>query len=176
MAYRGPWGTFIHIPKCGGVALRKYLKMRYSDNGDEIGGLHEILPNVDGLENPWTVVRHPAHWLLSYFTYCEDNAWIWRDRPTLVGDQFRFADGMFWPSFVAEVCTVNPGAVGKVFDLYCVPGVEVYRLEDINTVMGEHVPVIHTQDIKPVMTDAHWEMICEAEMGTLEKYGYDNQR
>jgi hypothetical protein len=172
----GPWGTYIHVPKCGGVAIKEFLRKTYGVKGEDVGENHSYLTSVEGAPNPWTAIRHPAEWLLSYFAYYETNGWRWEDLPIEVDKQFKYANGAFWPFFVKMVCERNPGAVGKVFDLYCIDGVTVHHLENINDVMGDYVPVKHTQDIKPVMTDEHWQMICEAEKETLERYGYSNQR
>ena len=173
MAFRGPWGTFVHIPKCGGVAMRKHLILKFKVNGEEIGMMHGI---PDDLTGAWTIVRHPANWLLSYYTYLFENRWRWADLPEQIAGWLSFADGLWWPQYVEAVCTEQPGVVGKVFDLYCKPGMQVFQLEKIDLIFDEPIPVIHETDNKPLMTDAHWDMICKAEAETLRKYEYNNNR
>jgi len=127
------------------------------------------------LVRAWTVVRHPGEWLLSYYAYIESREWHWPERPPEVDDLFRFADGMFWPTWVKAVTNQVPGAVGRVYGLYCVPGVKVYQMEHIDDIFSEPVPVKNVTEIKPVMTLGHWRMICAAEHDTPERYGYDDK-
>lgn len=170
MAYRGVWGTFYHIPKCGGVALRSFLRSHYHDPGTEIGNRHTLPQEDHDLTNAWTVVRHPAEWLLSYYAYVADHDWQWDDCPSEISDLFRFAEGMFWPMWVNAVA----GLAGKVYGLYCLPGMKVRRLEEIDKLLGEAIPAKNVTEIKPVMLLEHWKAICEAEHSTLVRYGYDD--
>ena len=178
MAYIGTWGTYYHIPKCGGTSIKYYLKSRYRDGGDYTGGglQHRPPGPDDDLTNAFTFVRHPADWLLSYFAYIEANNWHWVECPKDIEEMFRFAEGMFWPTWIRAICSQAPGIVGRVYDLYCVPGVKVYHLEDANEIYGEEIGIKNVTEIKPVMTQAEWDLICEAEKDTLERYGYSNQR
>ena len=177
MAYKGTWGTYYHIPKCGGISIKYYLKSHYRDPGDYTGGgkQHRLPEAADDLTKAFTFVRHPADWLLSFYAYYEFMGWNWPELPEEIADMFRFAEGLFWPMFVKTVTEKKPGIVGDVFDLYCLPGVTVYHLEDIQNIFGEDIGLKNVMEIKPVMTAAHRAMICEAEKDTLLRYGYDNQ-
>ena len=174
MALVGPWGTFYHIPKCGGMSLRYFLKNHYHMQGVEVGNQHSLPPRDSDLTNGWTVVRHPAEWLLSYYSYCDAREWVWNERPQELRDLTDYAAGMFWPMWVKEVTTRTPGMIGQAFGLYCVPGIKVYRMEEMDSIYGEHIHAKNEQEIKPVMTRVQWDMICETEKDTLERYGYDN--
>ena len=168
MAYIGPWGQFIHIPKCAGLSMRSYLEKTYRTGGHEEKGMHD-LPSV--IKNAFTIVRHPADWLLSFYTYYFENSWRWEDLPAYIDDQFSFANGMFFPQYVEAVTSTNPGAVGNVYDHYCQPGVKVYRLEELDE-RFEGMVNIHSTGHKPAMTPKLYDMIYIAERDTLERYGY----
>ena len=170
MAYVGPWGQFIHIPKCAGISMRYYLRHEHGEYGQEVGTKHD-LPNT--VKNAFTIIRHPAHWLRSFYTYYSQHNWRWEELPQYVNYQFSFANtnGLSWMQYVTTVTATNPGAVGKVFDYYCVPGVKVYKMEEL----VDHFPGInkkHSTHDKPVMTLEDWETICNAELDTLFRYGY----
>jgi len=175
MAYVGPWGTFYHIPKCGGVSLRYFLRTHFHDAGREIGNQHTPPAPHHDLKDAWTVVRHPAEWLLSYFAYIEPREWYWPECPRELQDLFSFADGMFWPLWVKAICERAPGAVGRMYDLYCWQGVKVYKLEEIDQIFDMPVGLKNVTEIKPVISLAQWQMICKAEADTLARFGYDDK-
>jgi hypothetical protein len=173
MPYIGTWGTFYHIPKCGGIAMRYYLKNKFRA-GTDFGNRH-TMPDPEHMDNPWTIVRHPAEWLLSYYSYIESHEWHWPERPPVIDDIFRDYDGMFWPMWVKSVTEQMPGVVGRVYGMYTLPGVKVYRMEEIDSIFGEEISEKNITEIKPVMTLDHWQMICKAERETLDRYGYDDK-
>jgi len=178
MAYVGPWGAFYHIPKCGGISIKYYLKSHYRDPGKMThnGRQHRIPVPEDDLTNAFTFVRHPAGWMLSFYSYMDFMNWHWPELPDKIDKMFEFSYGMFWPMWVKAITEKKPGIVGQVFDMYCVPGVRVYHLEDVAKVYGEDVGFKNVTEIKPVMTDAEWKMICESESDTLRRYGYNDKR
>ena len=174
MAFVGSWGTFYHIPKCGGISMRYFLKSQFRDSGREIGNQHTFPQPGDDLSKAFTIVRHPADWLLSYYAYMFDHDWHWAECPKEIHALFRFVEGMFWPWYVRAIANNAPGVIGKVFGLYAVPGVKVYKLEEIDTVFGGPIGLKNPTDIKPVMTLEHWQLLCASERETLERYGYDD--
>ena len=177
MAYVGPWGTYYHIPKCGGISIKYYLKSHYRDPGKYTNGgkQHRFPGGEDDLTNAFTFVRHPVSWMVSYFSYMEFMGWQWAELPEEIEDKFRFAEGLFWPMWVKAITEKEPGIVGWMYDLYCVPGVRVYHLEDVIKIYGEDIGLKNVTEIKPVVTDAHRKMICDAEKDTLRRYGYNDQ-
>jgi hypothetical protein len=156
------------------VSVRYYLKSAYQNRGDDVGGQHAIAAALPDLENAWTFVRHPVGWLVSFYAYLSQNRWQWVELPQEIHDIFGFAYTMFWPNFVHAVTTIEPGAVGQVYDLYCVPGVTVYQLEEIDDVFGQPVDHKHKSEDKPLLTLENWQMICTAERDTLDRYGYND--
>jgi hypothetical protein len=121
--------AFVHIPKCGGTALRSYLK------GIEIGRTLPLGSSAP-IRSPWhripehrpvgkifTILRHPAAFLRSY----------WLDQsPERIGVQ-RFLH-RFWSedldTFVSNVAEQQPGYVTKLYRASMPwPGVRVFRLE-----------------------------------------------
>lgn len=175
MGFKGAWGTFYHIPKCGGISMRYFLKAHFHDAGIDYGKQHELPQPGDNLENAFTIVRHPADWLLSYYAYMESHDWRWPECPKEIRDLFAFADGMFWPLWVQAVSAQAPGAVGRVYGLYCLPGVKVYKLEEIDDIFGMEVGIKNVTEIAPVMRLSHWQRLCEAERETRARYGYGDQ-
>jgi len=168
MAFIGPWGQFIHIPKCAGMAMREYLSRTNRQDGYEENGMH-ALPNE--ISNAFTIIRHPADWLVSFYTYYAQNNWLWEDLPEYVDSQFSVAIGRFWPQFIDLLTSKNPGAVSNVFNYYCQPGVKVYKLEELDThFVG--IQKKHSTTDKPPMTPAQRHLICTAEFATMNKYNY----
>ena len=150
--------------------MRKYLATKYKIEDLRLGHMHDL---PDEIHNAWTIIRHPASWLPSYFAYLSENNWRWEDRTDAMFDLLGFADGLFWPAFVEAVCS-RPGVIGQVYDSFCVEGVKVYKLEHIDEIFNEPIPRLHPTENKPLFTLAQWEMICESEADTLERYGYDD--
>lgn len=168
MAFIGPWGQFIHIPKCAGVSMRSWLQQHYRTEGHDEIGMHELPHEIT---NAFTIIRHPTDWLVSFYTYYQQNGWVWEDLPDFVDAEFEGTKGLFWPQFVRAVVTTNPGAVGRVYDQYCLPGVKVYKLEELYQHF-ENIRKVHDTNNKVYMSPEQRQMICEAERETLERYGY----
>ena len=150
--------------------MRYYLWKKFDIKGEEINGEHDL---PDDFTNAWTIVRHPATWILSYYHYLAENQWRWEDRPEFVADLFRYADGLFWPQYVDAICS-QPGVIGKMFDYYCIDGVQLFQLEKIDLIFSEPVPALHAAEHKPLYTLDQWQMICDAEDTTLAEYHYDD--
>jgi hypothetical protein len=152
--------------------MRYFLRGKFKDDGYEVNGQHDMPDVID--ENTWTMVRHPAKWLLSYYAYVYDNQWRWEERPDIIAELYTSADGLFWPQWIDWVCKIRPYSVGQIYDYFCQPKMQVFQLEKIDKIFDERVPYIHVQENKPMMTLEQWYMICEAEKDTLEKYEYDD--
>ena len=179
MALNGPWGTFIHIPKTGGISLRYALRTIYQTAGEEAGFTHSVPPTYD---KAFAVVRHPVAWLRSYYTYRVKFGWMpkWDAPPcwnAIMGMTY-FADRLPWDEWVKAICTQKPGLVGLVYALYDVPRVTFYRLENITELFNDlgikvFLPQLNVGENKPDVTDEQRLMMCEAEKATLERYGYE---
>ena len=179
MMLRGKNWSFIHIPKCGGMALRHHLK------GYEVGGqmplgklcairspLHRI-PLQRPLGDVFTIIRHPAAWLRSY----------WLDQsPQRIGVK-RFLH-RFWSDdldqFVENVCTEYGNYVGNLYRASTpYQKVKVFRLEDGLAPILEwlklpaaNIPVINASPASPQLSQQSLDLIAKTEHKTLKRYGY----
>ena len=197
MAYVGPWGTFIHIPKTGGQWVRRVL--RASITGTEDGGVH-ALPheNTPDKQFCFTFVRDPAYWLRSY--------WGHRMGDAVPGEPFRFTtnNGNLWndlnrftfphmsehfETFARNIALHLPGIVGWFYHYYTAPDVRWYHSEDaaqwLDVIYPPCVPASHdplnTYETRmkkkpPSISDVLYRIIYKAEYDTYKKYDYPLER
>lgn len=126
MAYSGPWGTFIHIPKTGGTYTRSILSP-----GKRVGenGLTHGLPAKWNRPPYWANIRKPTEWWRSVWghvmtqgktTYPNDIPWkYFLDiiRPHLKGEKSFHEDSM-------AVMEANPGLITWFFNSYKAPNIQ----------------------------------------------------
>lgn len=191
MAHIGKWGTFIHIPKCGGAWVRYHLRENYG-RGEECGPTHswphpylkkKNRPGVFLPQPPYfTFIRHPATWLRSFYHYSGKRKWNEDDRGfghwgmlTYLTTEFRDCT---WEDFVERVCSERTGLVTWFFKSYMFPGLQVGRMEDfpysLQKVTGLFIEAepANTQDGLPEIDPHLWNMIELAERPIIDQY-YD---
>jgi hypothetical protein len=174
----GDGWAFVHIPKCGGTTVRSVLR------GVEVS---DILPMADEAtvshpchwvsyaqqrERVFCFVRHPAHWLRSYWTMRASES---RRNPKMVLDQLWSDDMDTW---ILRVCHERPGYVGRLFTAYAAHCSEVYKLEDgldsvlasITVVKKQVVPRNYQKKI-PISASAH-HAVKVSERVIMQKYCY----
>lgn len=171
--------VFVHIPKCGGTAIRSVLKGKEAGRQLPMG---EKAP----IKSPWhrvgpagvniptcMVVREPVEWLLSY----------WADQAPIRNRKRRFLQ-QYWDQdperFLTTVCHETPGYVTELFDTYekSFSRRRVFRLEDgldhvTRFLMETEVPVPHiNKSEKPVIGSTVRRLVEETERGAYSRYGY----
>lgn len=176
---RGNGWSFIHIAKCGGTALRNHL------DGFEYGEFMPLgsscairsplhrMPHRRPSGRVFTVVRHPAAWLRSY----------WLDQsPERIGVH-RFLH-KFWSDdldqFVINVCTEQPGYVTTLYEAHMrYKTIKVFRLEDgLNQVMAwlgiepHKIPVVNASNNVPTLSNQSIELVAKTERSVIEQFGY----
>lgn len=178
MAYSGVWGCYIHIPKTGGMWVKKVLGQMGPSYAD--GSSH-------GLPEDWThdrmfcTVRHPAKWLASVWWHRITHKWAdykghvpWHYFCMLM-KEYETKD---FPEFVENVTTNLPGLIGWFWGTHIAPPVMVVRLEDAPGYLasiGANPDAIPPQNVGtkvPNLTEEVIDMIWAAEKPTYEKYGY----
>lgn len=175
----GKGWSFIHIPKCGGTALRRHLTGKEVGDYLPLGSSCAIrsdwhrLPKKRPNGRVFTVVRHPASWLRSF----------WQDQsPERVGAR-RYLHH-FWSDdlneFVLNVCRESPGYVGTLFHEHIAyHSTKVFRLEDgLHRVLDwlgishEGVGIVNASPVGPSLNDESLAMVNETEWSTMRKFGY----
>ena len=182
MMLKGDTWTFIHIPKCGGMTLRKYLE------GVEMGYKMPLGVSSCAVRSPlhritsarprgrvFSVVRHPAAWLRSY----------WLDQsPERVGEK-RFLH-QYWSDdlneFVANVCKGRSGYVTKLYRAHLkFHSIKVFKLEDgLERVLSwldikhDELDVINESPRGHRLSTRSRKMIANSERWTLQQYGYQS--
>lgn len=171
--------AFIHIPKCGGKTLRFYL------NGHEEGGIMPMsskcavmsplhrLPKKRPRGRVFTVIRHPAAWLRSYYL---------DQSPQRIGVE-RYLH-QYWSDdldeFVANVCNGHPGYVSDLYQASMrFHTIKVFRLEDglgrvLDWLKIRHgnIQRINASPDTPQLSDDAKALVAKTEQITLRKYGY----
>lgn len=171
MIFRGPWGTYMHIPKCGGNAVKIHLKNLYGVVVEEEYPT-DIIPHSE-YENRWCVVRNPLDWLRSFWKYTMRHGNGWPTIPEQVRCLMPGHGGRNFPDFIRQT---KENTVGSVFGVYCVPGVEVFRLEDLRPILARlgnmDMEYIHVSENKPEIEPWMYEWVYNLEKDTYRKYGY----
>jgi len=164
MALVGEHGTFIHIPKCGGMSQRMRL------DGEESGTIHGIPLEI---EHPvFALVRHPVYWYRSVWAYLEQFDWVLTETSP---PMWYFLRGCLlpyrspWGRFVDLVTTEKEGFYGEILRLcYEFPWVEFRRLED-----QDYLPWLHETPNLPGLESREIDRIQGAERLMMMRYGYE---
>jgi len=176
--------AFIHIPKCGGAAVRSVLSgwecvdvLPLFPRNTVSHGFHWVAKDVH--PGSFTFVRHPVTWLASYWS--ERGKEFLHDQES-VRISIQLLDRLWSPDpdlFLARVAYNLPGYVGELFDAYAAYAVSVHRLEDgIAPVLSKLLGVdhVHVQTKNagwsPKVSDRASRLIMASEKAAIEKYGY----
>lgn len=157
MPFVGKWGVFIHIPKTGGQWMRRVLK-KYDPEQTwyQIPDTHTLPKTLEGIEDQqwWTIVRHPAEWLRSYwahrchesgatkrFSVKQSKSEIWMTLCALT------LPHMNWDleKFTLNVVTELPGLVSWFYHYYLAPNVKAVRLDDVNEFLAQTFDIHNPQ-------------------------------
>jgi hypothetical protein len=143
MPFVGPWGTFIHIPKTGGQWMRHVLRSNFDLEKNSYRNVKytHTLPEDKAEGTWWTVVRHPAEWLRSFWAHRYHECYA-------VGHfQLRPIDSSAWNTFnvrtvglldwdferfARRMATKEPGLISWFFFYFLAPRVQAIRLEDVD--------------------------------------------
>jgi hypothetical protein len=184
MAFKGEWGTFVHIPKCGGWGLRQYLREHFG-NGIELAPYHGL--PVAKIDNGFTLVRHPVTWLRSIWAYRNNSNWEVRYKkdgsighvnhwPVIMG-LTQWAKRLSWADFVDALVEHQIDIVSIVYGMYRHHNVVVFKLEELDA-LYEHLgtnkplPVEHVTPNKPKITQQQWEKLAYVCHRSMVDYGY----
>ncbi len=176
---RGDNWSFIHIPKCGGTALRYHLDgIEYGEfmplgSGCAVRSALHRIPHKRPSGRVFTVVRHPAAWLRSY----------WLDQsPQRIGVN-RFLH-QFWSTdldeFVMNVCTGRPGYVAMLYKAYMrYRAIKVFRLEDgLDHVLRwlgvepRKILTVNSSPHGPQLSRRSIALVAHTERSVLDQFGY----
>jgi hypothetical protein len=179
MAWEGPWGCFIHIPKTSGMWTKRVL--RQLGNGKRSRHTHQ-LPLTWSHERYFTIVREPADWLRSVFCNRRNSRWQdhgedcpWRD---LIRIMKPYRTKVF-EEFIVSLVTKEPGIVGWFYDCHTPPRVDVIRfgndqreyLKKLGCDPEKEAPA-NVSGLKPEITDELRFAIFHAEYDTYLRYGW----
>lgn len=174
--YVGEYGTYVHIPKCAGMAVKRALTSAYPA-GQSVGHTHGYTGDI---RNGFATIRHPAWWLRSYWSYRVYFKWVQQTNappywPAIMA-LLSIGDGLDWPDFVSVICNHAPGVVGRVYGLYRHPQIKFLRLEydDLIEHLDRRIELdrVHETPNKPVIEPWQWALICDAESEFIDEYGY----
>ena len=184
MAWVGDWGTFVHIPKCGGQGLRRYLSEHMGGGYDE-PPQHGIPPYIK--PPAFTVVRHPIAWLRSFFAYRSMHGWEVLRRPDRTIDHVNYwpvmfgltqwAAGLTWSQFIEGLVKQDVDIVQVVYGMYRHPAIKIYQLENIGELLNDlglpdSLPVTHVTPNKPREGWHEREMLEHLLRHSIKEYGY----
>ncbi len=178
MLHGSNW-SFIHIPKCGGTALRQYLEgFEYGDlmplgKSCAIKSRFHRIAHRRPRGRVFSVVRHPASWLRSF----------WLDQSPSRIEVSRYLH-QYWANdldeFVFNVCTESPGYVGKLYNAHLrYRSIKVFRLENgldpIFAWIGISVQKIAAVNVSPTLPRLSKESIAlveRSEQTALRRFRY----
>ena len=163
MAYCGPWGIFVHIPKCGGDLVRNGVGEMYgNDVGVELKGVH---CNGRGLVgDKFTIIRDPLMWMRSYHTYMRLASWKWVAFPPKLWEMLGGERGDDFEGFV-KWCGDRPGIIKRFYDYYIDDDIRVFCLEKphIFEYLGIKNQIVHETRSKPEIKRWMVDMILDSE-------------
>lgn len=199
MAYVGSWGTFIHIPKCGGLDIRARLDRHFQSakhpdypdreyiEREEIDLFHTVPGNIREFPPPYfAIVRHPVTYLRSLYCYMVRKNWRVNEFnfvpnwPAIVGLVKPYARDD-WDEFVEVITKDNPGVVSAIFRMYWHPTIiRYYKLENIEELYADlgmngralDIPRAHVAPWLPAITPETADRIIGTESWSLETFGY----
>jgi hypothetical protein len=179
MAWKGPWGCYIHIPKTSGSWTRRVLAQK----GGERDGMTHSLPLAWIHNRYFTVVRPPVDWLRSVWRDREKSRWQvhpekcpYRDF-TKILIRYRTKD---FEEFIERITTKERGIVGWLYGCYTPPQVEIVRigeeqiayLKKLKCNPDAQAPV-NVSGRMPEITPQIRQAVFEAEMVTYGRLGFD---
>jgi len=174
MAYVGDWGTFIHIPKCGGFGFRQFLTDQMG-KGVEVGPYHGLPETID---RGFTMVRNPVDWLRSIWAYRNNNDWLYKSNSrqywSVIMGLTQYAEGMPWDVFVEWL---DRDIVSTIYGMYQHPSVKIYKMEDAHQLLFDleidtELPVTHVTPFKPKVTRAQRDRLERVCWRSMVDYGY----
>jgi hypothetical protein len=178
MALKGPWGTFVHIPKNAGLSVRKWLTRGFNTAGEEIGDYHGLPLMVE--ENTFAIVRDPITWLVSIYAYrvrggWEDKQFVY-NWPIIVS-MTKWMQRRSWSDFVQTLYEHDFDPVLNVYGMYTHPRVHLYKMEHLDVLVQEmgiaqEIPVAHVTKNKPIVTEEQMCMLKHVCRFSRERYGY----
>lgn len=147
MAYYGPWGTFIHIPKTGGLWVKAMLKQL--NPGGSTTFSHD-LPDKWHITPIFTILREPAEWLASVWAHRMREKFLpypvrvpWQYFCQLT-DQYTSKDFNVW---LERITTNVPGLVTWFFDIHSPPTAMVFpNIDHFNSYIIDRFPNIRLSD------------------------------
>jgi len=171
----GDGWAFIHIPKCGGTTVRSYL------SGVEVGEIMPLgkdcairspfhrMPEKRPAGKVFTVVRHPADWIRSYWLNCSSQ--------TRFLDQYMSDD---LDDFARRLCAGSPGYVSALYSAHIKwKKIKVFRLEDgldkAIEYAGVHVEHLHTMNKSmdgPQLNKRSRRIIARCEARAIKRFLY----
>lgn len=167
MAYSGPWGTFIHVPKTGGTYVNKALS---SIEPSRKNGLGHGWPTNWRLDPFWMNIREPIAWWNSF----------WRHR---IAQNFHdYPHSIPWQALInivepylggdhetvcKRIIDAEPGIIEWYFNAYRLPRVQVVKMEEMDTFL-EKIPGITLPD-KPHNVSPQPKLVFSQELQNMIK-------
>lgn len=178
MALKGRWGTFVHIPKCAGLPIRKWLRDNLGP-GEEVGDFHGLPQLVECCT--FAVVREPTTWVRSIWAYRLRSGWEEEKEfaynwPIIVA-MTKWLQKTSWEQFIYSLVYYDFDIPLNIYALYDHPMVKLYRMEELDQLqndmcIGHPVPHGHVTACKPKVTLAQWAMLRWVCRRSRRKYGY----
>lgn len=183
MMLRGKDWSFIHIPKCGGTAVRSVLTGRESAVRMPMYPQHPAAHQFHWISRlrpagcVFTFVRHPATWLRSYWMHRMAHGWL----PNRYLDRL---GSIHFAEFVRRVCYHEPGYVSKMFEAHtsAYEDITVARLEDDITEtlfqctgLKLVIPKINEGVNPPAISLKLLGVIAKSEAAALTRYNYSDR-